>query len=167
MSSSPQMTTPELTKMVPPGGNRNQADRAKQGVVVFSRVGQRDLLASNRIEAVDGGWRMLIRNPFYTGTYLSTVTFLRITVNGHQVPEADTFIALRGQRIPAAYARNLHEIWWGMGEVAEVFVTDPALADILTATNAIGVDIDMRTTFSYGFPNDTLPYRLTGELELH
>lgn len=147
-------------------GNKNQADRAKQGVVVFSRVGQRDLLASDRIEAVDGGWRILIRNPFYTGTHLSTVTFVRITLNGHVVPEADTFIALRGQRIPSAYAKNLHELWWGMGEVAEVFLTDQSLTDALAATNQINIDIDMRTTFSYGFPNDTLPYRLTGELEL-
>ena len=147
-------------------GNKNQADRAKQGVVVFSRVGQRDLLASDRIEAVDGGWRILIRNPFYTGTHLSTVTFVRITLNGHVVPEADTFIALRGQRIPSAYAKNLHELWWGMGEVAEVFLTDQSLTDVLAATNQINIDIDMRTTFSYGFPNDTLPYRLTGELEL-
>ena len=161
MSSSPAMATIE-----PPPTNRNQADRAKQGVVVFSRVGQRDLLASDHIEAVEGGWRFLIRNPFYTGTYLSTVTFLRITVNGHAVADADTFIALRGQRIPAAYAKNLHEIWWGMGEAAEVFLADAALADVLVPINTIGIDIDMRTTFSYGFPDDTLPYRLTGELEL-
>ncbi|MFV3126865.1 C-glycoside deglycosidase beta subunit domain-containing protein [Niveispirillum sp. KHB5.9] len=146
--------------------NRNQADRAKQGIVVFSRVAQRDLFASPLIERTDTGWRLQIRNPWYTGTYLSTVSFIQISVNGHVVPEADTFIALRGQRIPAAYAKNLHEIWWGMGEVAELFLTDPALADILTATNQVGVDIDMRTTFSYGFPNDTLPYRLTGELEM-
>lgn len=159
-------STASVPVMEPPRTNRNQADRAKQGVVVFSRVGQRDLLASDRIEVVAGGWRMLIRNPFYTGTYLSTVTFIRITINGHEVPEADTFIALHGQRIPVAYARNLHELWWGMGEVAEIIVTDSALADLLVATNTIGVDIDMRTTFSYGFPNDTLPYRLTGELEL-
>lgn len=149
-----------------PRTNRNQADRAKQGVVVFSRIAQRDLFASKRIEAVEGGWRMLVRNPFYTGTYLSTVSFLRITVNGHLVPDAHTFIALRGQLIPAACAKNLHEVWWGMGEVAEVRITDPALAALLGPKNQVGVDIDMRTTFSYGFPNDTLPYRLSGELEL-
>ncbi len=146
--------------------NRNQADRAKQGIVVFSRVGQRDLFADNAIERTPDGWRLLIRNPWYTGTYLSTVSFIRISVNGHTVPEMDTFIALRGQRVPAAYAKYLHEIWWGMGEVAEVLLTDAALADIVATSNQVGVDIDMRTTFSYGFPNDTLPYRLTGELEM-
>lgn len=155
------METAEL-----PRTNRNQADRAKQGIVVFSRVGQRDLFASDAIEAVDGGWRLLIRNPWYTGTHLSTLSVLRIGVNGHAVPEADTFIALRGQRVPAAYAKNLHEIWWGMDEVAEVFLTDQYLSQILESKNEISVDIDMRTTFSYGFPDDTLPYRLTGELEL-
>lgn len=146
--------------------NRNQADRAKQGIVVFSRVGQRDLFADNAIEMTPDGWRLLIRNPWYTGTYLSTVSFIRISVNGHTVPEADTFIALRGQKVPAAYAKYLHEIWWGMGEVAEVLLTDAALANIVATSNQVGVDIDMRTTFSYGFPNDTLPYRLTGELEM-
>lgn len=145
--------------------NRNQADRARQGVVVFSRVAQRDLFASGRIEAIDGGWRILIRNPFYTGTYLSTVSILKVSVNGHQVPDAETFISLRGQRVPAAFARNLHEIWWGMGETAEVLLTDQALSRVLGPSNTIDVHIDMRTTFSYGFPNDTLPYRLTGELE--
>lgn len=148
-----------------PRTNKNQADRAKQGVVVFSRIAQRDLFASKLIEPARTGWRIQIRNPFYTGTYLSTVSFVRITVNGHLVPESHTFISLRGQLIPAAYAKNLHEIWWGMGEVAEVHITDPALADVITAKNQVGVDIDMRTTFSYGFPNDTLPYRLSGELE--
>jgi len=149
-----------------PRTNKNQADRAKQGLVVFSRVGQRDLFASDKIEAVEGGWQILIRNPFYTGTHLSTVTFVHITVNGHRVPDADTLLGLRGQFVPAEYAKNLHELWWGMGEVAEVLLTDQAIAGILAAKNEVGVDIDMRTTFSYGFPNDTLPYRLTGELEL-
>lgn len=149
-----------------PRVNRNQADRAKQGVVVFSRIAQRDLFASPRLELVEPGWRMQIRNPFYTGTYLSTLSFIRITVNGHLVPDEHTFISLRGQLIPAAYARNLHEIWWGMGELAHVHVSDPALAAVLGPKNEVGVDMDMRTTFSYGFPNDTLPYRLVGELEL-
>lgn len=145
--------------------NRSQADRAKQGVVVFSRVAQRDLFASAAIERVESGWRLLIRNPFYTGTHLSTVSFLRVAVNGYQVPDAGTLLSLRGQTLPAAYAKNMHEIWWGMGETAEVFLTDPSLADVLAETNQVAIDIDMRTTFSYGFPNDTLPYRLTGELE--
>ncbi|WP_145958953.1 DUF6379 domain-containing protein [Sphingobium sp. SCG-1] len=149
-----------------PTANRNQADRAKQGIVVFSRIAQRDLFVSNVIEQEEGGWRIMIRNPFYTGTHLSTVSSVKIAVNGHQVSDANTFIALRGQRIPAAYAKNMHEIWWSMGEAAEVFLTDQELTDVLTDKNQINVDIDMRTTFSYGFPNDTLPYRLTGELEL-
>lgn len=148
-----------------PSTNRNQADRAKQGVIVFSRVAQRDLFASPAIERVEDGWRLVIRNPFYTGTHLSTVSFLRIAVNGHRVADADTFLALRGQRIPASHARNMHELWWGMGETAEVILTDAALSGVLTERNTVEVDIDMRTTFSYGFPNDTLPYRLSGELE--
>lgn len=146
--------------------NRDQSDRAKQGIRVFSRVGQRDLLPSGTIEPTAAGWRILIRNPWYTGTYLSTVSFVRVTLNDHVVPEEDTFLALRGQLIPSAYAKNLHEAWWGMGEVAEVRLTDAALAGVLTARNELRVDLDMRTTFSYGFPNDTLPYRLTGEVEL-
>jgi hypothetical protein len=109
---------------------------------------------------------MYIRNPWYTGTHLSTVSFIRITINGHLVPEEDTLLALRGQMVPSAYAKNLHELWWGMGEVAEICLTDKALAGVLKAKNEVHVDIDMRTTFSYGFPNDTLPYRLTGELEV-
>lgn len=152
--------------MEAPTINRNQADRAKQGVMVFSRLGERDLFAGDAITAVEGGWRLAIRNPFYTGTYLSTVSFLKVSVNGHMVPDAETFLSLRGQRIPAMFARNLHELWWGMGETAEVLLTDPALADILTDFNMVEVHIDMRTTFSYGFPNDTLPYRLSGELGL-
>ncbi|RXR27701.1 C-glycoside deglycosidase beta subunit domain-containing protein [Sphingobium fluviale] len=149
----------------PPRTNRNQADRAKQGIFVFSGLGQRDLFASNRIEQTDAGWRLLIRNPWYTGTHLSTVSSLGIAVNGHNVSEGHIFLSLRGQMVPAAYAKNLHEIWWGMGEVAEVFLTDPAIPALLKDTNEIGVEIDMRTTFSYGFPDDTLPYRLTGEVE--
>lgn len=150
----------------PPRTNKNQADRAKQGIFVFSGLGQRDMFASDRIEHTDKGWRILIRNPWYTGTHLSTVSFVRVTVNDHVVPEEMTLIALRGQLIPSAYAKYMHEIFWGMGEVAEVYLTDAALAEILKEKNEIGVDIDMRTTFSYGFPNDTLPYRLAGELEL-
>jgi hypothetical protein len=149
-----------------PQTNRNQADRARQGLVVFSRIGQRDLFASDRIEKVEGGWKFQIRNPWYTGTHLSTFSFIRITINGHNVPEADTLFALRGQLVPSAYLKHLHELFWNMGEVAEVILTDPALAGVLTKRNEISVEIDMRTTFSYGFPNDTLPYRLTGELEL-
>jgi hypothetical protein len=149
----------------PPRTNRNQADRAKQGIFVFSGLGQRDLFASNRIEHTQRGWRLQIRNPWYTGTHLSTLSHIGITVNGHKVPEGYSFIALRGQLVPVAYAKYLHEIWWGMGEVAEIYLTDPAVAEALQDTNEIGVDIDMRTTFSYGFPDDTLPYRLAGEME--
>lgn len=149
-----------------PTTNRNQADRGKQGIFVFSRVAQRDLFVSSHITRVPDGWRILIRNPWYTGTHLSTVSFIRITVNGHTVPEEDTFLSLRGQKIPSACAKNLHELWWGMGEAAEITLTDDALTQILREKNDVNVDIDMRTTFSYGFPNDTLPYRLTGELEV-
>jgi Domain of unknown function (DUF6379) len=144
--------------------NRNQADRAKQGIVVFSRVGQRDLFASDSILSAEDGWRLPIRNPFSTGTHLSTVSALEVVVNGHPVPERETFFSLRGQVVPVAYAKNLHEIWWAMGEVAEVLLTDPELAGVLVAKNEVHISIDMRTTFSYGFPNDILPYRLTGEL---
>ncbi|PRY38928.1 C-glycoside deglycosidase beta subunit domain-containing protein [Umezawaea tangerina] len=148
-----------------PRTNRDQADRAKQGIRVFSGLGQRDLLASNRLETAGPGWRMLIRNPWYTGTHLSTVTSMRITVNGHPVPEENTLISLRGQTLPIACAKAMHELWWGMGEVAELFLTDPALSGVLAEKNVVNIDIDMRTTFSYGFPDDTLPYRLTGEME--
>lgn len=146
--------------------NRNQTDRGKQGIFVFSRVAQRDLFASGCMEHVQDGLRIMIRNPWYTGTHLSTVSFLRITVNGHTVPEEDTFLSLRGQKIPSAYAKYMHELWWGMGEAAEVILTDKTLSGMLREKNEVNVDIDMRTTFSYGFPNDTLPYRLTGELEV-
>ena len=94
------------------------------------------------------------------------MSFLKVSANGHLVPDAETFISLRGQRVPVGSARNLHEIWWGMGETAEVLLTDQALSDVLNPINTVEVHIDMRTTFSYGFPDDTLPYRLTGELEL-
>ena len=145
--------------------NKNQADRARQGIVVFSGLGQRDLFASSLIESTEIGWRIRLRNPWYTGTHLSTLAMLRITVNDHVVAEASTLIALRGQTIPCAYAKNLHEIWWGMGEVADVYLTDPSLGNKIAAKNEVEVAIDMRTTFSYGFPDDTLPYRFSGELE--
>ncbi|HWO62179.1 MAG TPA: DUF6379 domain-containing protein [Umezawaea sp.] len=148
-----------------PQTNRDQADRAKQGIRVFSGLGQRDLLASDRIETADSGWRMLIRNPWYTGTHLSTVSSMEIEVNGHAVPAENTLLSLRGQTIPIAHAKTMHELWWGMGEVAEVLLTDPALGGVLADKNVVHVDIDMRTTFSYGFPDDTLPYRLTVEME--
>lgn len=150
-----------------PTTNKNQSDRARQGLVVFSRIGQRDLFASDRITRVEEGWKILLRNPWYTGTHLSTFSFIRIIINGHEVPEANTLFALRGQLVPSAYLKYLHELFWKMGEVADVILTDPSLADALTDRNDIKVEIDMRTTFSYGFPDDTLPYRLTGELELH
>ncbi|MDR1177378.1 MAG: DUF6379 domain-containing protein [Spirochaetaceae bacterium] len=149
-----------------PKTNRNQADRGRQGILVFSRVAQRDLFADDKIEETGGGWRLRIRNPWYTGTYLSTVSFVRITVNGYTVPEERTFLSLRGQRIPSAAAKNLYELWWGMGEAAEVYLADEAVVKVLREKNTVQVDIDMRTAFSYGFPNDTLPYRLSGELEV-
>jgi hypothetical protein len=148
-----------------PKTNRNQADRGRQGILVFSRVAQRDLFAEDKIEEVGGEWRLRIRNPWYTGTYLSTVSFVRVTVNGYTVPEEAVFLSLRGQRIPSAAAKNLYELWWGMGETAELYLADEALAKGMREKNTVQVDIDMRTAFSYGFPNDTLPYRLSGELE--
>ena len=42
--------------------NRNQADRAKQGVVVFSRVAERDLFAADAIE------RVAMWQPFFSLT---------------------------------------------------------------------------------------------------
>lgn len=144
----------------------NSPDRSEAGVAVFSRVGQRDAFASDTLEAVPNGWKMLIRNPWYTGTFLSTVSFIKVKINGYEVPEESILISLRGQTVPAIYAKNLYEIWWGMGEVAELFLTDAGIKDILTEKNAINIDMDVRTAFSYGFKNDVLPYRLTGELEV-
>lgn len=150
-----------------PRTNRNQEDRGKQGIVVFSRLAARDLFATTEIAAHGGGWLIRLREPWYTGTYWSTISRLRVTVNGFEVPEADTLFTLRGQTLPVAYLKFFHELWWGLGEVADVLLTSPALSEIVTEKNTVEVAIDLRQTFSYGFPDDTLPVRAISELEAH
>ncbi len=156
------MSTLDITRT-----NKNQADRGRQGIAVFSRLAARDLFADSEIRAREDGWLIRLREPWYTGTYWSTITRLRVTVNGFEVPEADTLFTLRGQTLPVAYLKFFHELWWELGEVADVFLTSQALGDIVGEKNTVDVAIDLRQTFSYGFPDDTLPVRASSELEAH
>lgn len=147
--------------------NKNQEDRGRQGVAVFSRLAARDLFASSVIAAQDVGWLIKLREPWYTGTFWSTISRLQVTVNGFEVPEPETLFRLRGQTVPVAFLKSFHELWWGLGEVADVLLTSPQLVDIVTEKNTVDVAIDLRQTFSYGFPDDTLPVRASSELEAH
>lgn len=144
----------------------------KTGILyVLSQLG-RDLLAETSLHFKsweDGttGYAFAVREPFYTSIPLSSLSEIAVTVNDRQVPENHVWLALREQRIPASVCRNLWELYWHIGEKAEIFITDPTLLQGgLKKKNKVALQMTVRPAYDYGLPEKKVDYAAEAEMEV-
>ena len=111
-------------------------------------------------------WQFPLRNPWYTSIPVSTVTSITLVVNGHAIDESNVEFVLRDMAIPFPYAKNLHELVWGLGESAWVRIVDPKMAQIVKQQNQVTFDLVLRTAFEgYHLPNNRIDYPFEVEME--
>lgn len=104
-------------------------------------------------------YQFSIRNPWYTSIPVSTIMSVDLKINDYQVDENEVLLVIRGQAIPFAYAKNLHELVWGLGECFQIRIMDPKLSEILTDKNKIGIQFLIRTAFEgYHLPDNQIMY---------
>ena len=133
--------------------------------VLAKRVALPDL-NFHRISYEEGsGYEFILRNPWYTTIPVSTVTSIELNINGYTVDEGQILFVIREQAIPFAYAKNLYELMWSMGECAQIRIMDPKLEQILEGRNAMELKFEIRTAFiGYHLPNNRIQYIFNEEM---
>jgi hypothetical protein len=129
------------------------------------RVALPDLnLYKNRIDE-KYSYEFTIRNPWYTTIPVSTVISIDLIINDYLADEKEVLFVIRDQAIPMAYAKNLHELMWGMGECAKIRIMDQNLPKILKNKNDIRIQFVIRTAFEgYHLPNNQITYLFNVEM---
>lgn len=111
-------------------------------------------------------WQFPLRNPWYTSIPVSVVTSIALSVNGYAIAEEQVEFVIREMAISFPYARNLHELIWGLGERAYVRIIDPRMAQVIQKKNQVAFDLTLRTAFEgYHLPNNRIDYPFEVEME--
>jgi hypothetical protein len=137
----------------------------------FRKMARRIILTDLVLSSVNTGektvWQFSLRNPWYTSVPVSTVTSINLTINGYEIDEHNVEFVIRDQAIPFSYARNLHELVWGLGECVYIRIIDPKLAEVVQNKNKVTFDLLMRTAFEgYHLPNNCIDYAFEVEMEM-
>lgn len=115
---------------------------------VFNDLGQRDAFPNNRFlrhVSADNliiGYSFDLSNPWYTGRTVSSVAVLGVVINGFAIDPRHVSIIVREQKIPANVAKTMHEIWWGFGEAAQIYIEKEGLKDT-TVKNSNKVEVKL------------------------
>lgn len=110
-------------------------------------------------------YEFMIRNPWYTSIPVSTVMSIDLTINDYHLDEKEVLFVIRDQAIPIAYAKNLHELMWGMGEIAKIRIMDQKLPEIVKSKNDIHIQFAIRNAFEgYHLPNNRINYLFDVEM---
>ncbi len=110
------------------------------------------------------GVRFQMGEPWYTATPISVLVHLRVVINGVEVEPVH--FSLREQELPLAYVKNMHEIWWHMGESAWIICRDPKLEALLSTSNPVELHFGMRTALDYGVPGKVVYFHEYAEMEV-
>lgn len=105
-------------------------------------------------------------NPWYTGTYVSTLSSITLKVNHKEIEQKSIYFVLREQMLPVHILKTVHELWWACGEVVKIFVEEAAVADIMKNDNEIELAMVMRSVGSYGIPGDFVDYTFQANMEV-
>ena len=137
----------------------------------FRQLGKRVALPDLNLHKItsenQSGYQFSIRNPWYTSIPVSTIMSIDLKINEYQVNENEILLVIRDQAIPFAYAKNLHELIWGLGECFQVRIMDPKLSEILISKNDINIQFLIRTAFEgYHLPNNQIMYLFNVEMEV-
>lgn len=138
----------------------------------FRKMARRIIMPELKLSSVKIGensaWQFSLRNPWYTSVPVSTVTSIDLTINGYAVAENNVEFVVRDQAIPFPYARNLHELIWGLGECVYIRIIDPHLVEVVQKKNKVTFDLLMRTAFEgYHLPNNYIDYAFEVEMEMN
>ena len=132
---------------------------------MFLNLG-RDMIAENTLRRVPEGWAVTLRMPFYTSFTLASITGAALCVNGTEVASEKLLLRLREQVFPLQYVSTIHEVYWHMGETAELVAleTDLPVQDV----NEVRVQLCVRPGFEgYLLANpDGIPYDETRQMEV-
>jgi hypothetical protein len=129
--------------------------------VLAERVATPDLC----FHKVRDGYEMHFRNPWYTSIPVSVVNDIELMVNGKVYDKSTILFGVRDQNVPVAYARNLHEVMWGMGERASIVVIDPSFERNLERRNTVHLKFEIRTAFAgYHLPDNKIQYVMNREM---
>jgi hypothetical protein len=115
------------------------------------------------------GFKFKLRNTFYCAQPLSCISDLTVSLNDVAFQADQTWLILRDQYISAKYVSTFHEVWWGFGESLEVLVDLTGSGQRLSLSEGratLEVFLKMRTSISYGLPDDAYSLRLSKEMDV-
>lgn len=140
---------------------------------IVQRFGQRDGLPNSEMKLVIDDvtnvayYSIDLGNPWYTGQFVSTIKNIGVKINNNTVDPEKVYFTLRGQRIQTETAKTLYELWWGMGELAQLQIKKDAIDQYIQKDkNDLEINMDMRSAMSYGIPDNTMNYQFTKTMEV-
>jgi hypothetical protein len=83
------------------------------------------VIADGSLRAVDEGFALDVRLPWYRALPLACVEGLDVTIDGQQVPSEALRIEFNGQTYALADLPPLHEDWWYVADPAPVIAPLP------------------------------------------
>jgi len=152
---------------------KNAASEINEMVELMQTLGERDALPSSKMEIVmndiskEEYYTFDFGNPWYTGQFVSTIKNIAVKINNHNVDPEKVYFTLRGQRIQAETANTLFELWWGMGELAQLQIKKDSIDQYIQKTdNKLEITMDMRSAMSYGLPGNIIKYQFKTAMEV-
>jgi hypothetical protein len=151
----------------------NRSEEAAALYQVMLGLAERDSFPSMKITKVKDadnrvvGYSFDFVNPWYVAEPISTIQNMILKINGEEIRQEDIFIVIRGQKVPVKVAKTFHELWWGFGEIAQIFIESHYVKEgLLRAENELEIQLDMRTTMHYGIPGDLVRYATKKMMEV-
>jgi hypothetical protein len=114
----------------------SQKELMMQFINLLKSLAERIMLPDNHVNNVDldgdgqiDGYRFGLRNPFYSAQSVAWNQDLKVEVDGISYPSKKISFFVRGQKIPVLTAKTVYELYWGFGEVIDVYVEKPGGLD--------------------------------------
>ncbi len=91
------------------------------------------------------GYQLNIREPYYRGTFLSSVHYLDLTVDGVLVPRDHIRIMVSGKKVTLDQMEESDDIRWQFGDAATLFVMKAG--GLVPGIHEIRVGITIRKSY--------------------
>jgi len=138
----------------------------KQSTAAVLQLLARDLLADRHLYTNANGTScmLLLRDPFYISIPLSALSHVRLQINEYNVPESCMALSVREQFIQISACRQIRELYWHMGECAQLIVSDVVLPGLLQQKNHIELCLTVRPPYNYGLSEENIEYTVAAEM---
>ena len=94
---------------------------------------------------VTTGYQLNIREPYYRGTFLSSVHYFDLTVDGTLVPRDRIKIMVSGKTVTLSQMEEADNIRWQFGDPATLFITQAG--GLVPGIHEIKVGITIRKSY--------------------